>query len=409
MRKSWLLCVLLGTLAWGQAAPSSPLPAQPAPGVAAHPGGAPKAAPDTSASVPPTAAVITVEGVCPATPHATAAKGTATKTATTAKAKSATCKTVITRAEFERLLKGAVPTPNVTPQMKRQLANALPKIIAMSSEAKNRGLDKTPQFEEMMKIVRMQILSRELERSMQEESAKVSDADIKKYYDSNPEAFESFTLERLFVPRTKVESEPKPQTDKDEKLTEDQQKAKQAEEKAKQEEAEAEMSKLSDDLRARAAAGESFEALQKEAFAAAGMKIESPTVKLPNVRRTGLQAAHASVFELKAGDVSQVINDSGGHYIYKMDSKSELPVEQVQGEIKNTLQTQRYREMMEKLNTSFTPKLNPDYFGPEANMPPMPPRMGGPRRAPGAMSPQPQQTPPPANQPQAQPPAAKPN
>ena len=26
MRKSWLMCVLLGTLAWGQAAPSAPRP-----------------------------------------------------------------------------------------------------------------------------------------------------------------------------------------------------------------------------------------------------------------------------------------------------------------------------------------------------------------------------------------------
>lgn len=368
------------------------------------------AAADTSASVPPNAAVITVAGVCATPAHSAAgAKGTTAKPASTSKTASAACKTIITRADFERLIKAAIPTPNVTPQMKRQLANALPKIIAMSTEAKNRGLDKTPQFEEMMKIVRMQILSRELERSMQEQSAKISDADIKAYYEKNPEAFESFTLERLFVPRTKVDSEPKPETDKDEKLTEDQQKAKQAEQKAKQEEAEAAMSKLAEDLRARAAGGESFETLQKEAFAAAGMKIESPTVKLPNVRRTGLQAAHASVFDLKAGDVSQVINDSGGHYIYKLDSKAELPLAQVQGEIKNMLQTQRYREVMEKLNSSFTPTLNPQYFGPEANQPPMPPRMGGPRRVPGAMAPQQQPTPPPANQAPAQPPAAKPN
>jgi hypothetical protein len=401
MRKSWLLCVLLGTLAWGQTPSSSPPPAQPAPGAKAE---------DMSASVPPTAAVITVEGVCATPAHRTsaAAKGAPTKPAATPKTPATACKTVITRAEFELLVKGAIPTPNVTPQMKRQLANALPKIIAISAAAKKRGLDKSPQFEEFMKFVRMQVLSRELERSMQEESATISDLDIKKYYDQNPEAFESFTLERLFVPRTKVESEPKPENDKGEKLTDDQQKAKQLEQKAKQEEAEAEMSKLAEDLRARAAAGESFETLQKEAFAAAGMKIESPTVKLPSVRRTGLQAAHASVFDLKAGDVSQVINDSGGHYIYKMDSKSELPVEQVKGEIKNTLQTQRYRDMMEKLNSSFTSTLNPQYFGPEANMPPMPPRMGAPRRVPGAMAPR-QQTPPPANQAPAQPPAAKPN
>ena len=47
MRKSWLVCALLGTLAWGQAAPSAPSPAQP-----------PQAPADTSASVASDAAVI---------------------------------------------------------------------------------------------------------------------------------------------------------------------------------------------------------------------------------------------------------------------------------------------------------------------------------------------------------------
>ena len=61
------------------------------------------------------------------------------------------------------------------------------------------------------------------------------------------------------------------------------------------------MTKLADTLRARAAAGEDFMKLQKEAFETAGMKIESPTVNLPTIRRTGLPPAHAAVFDLKIG------------------------------------------------------------------------------------------------------------
>ena len=109
-------------------------------------------------------------------------------------------------------------------------------------------------------------------------------------------------MDRLFVPRTKqVEADAKEDEDKDEKLTEEQQKAKEAAEKAKAEEGEQAMSKLAEGLRERAAAGEDFVKLQKEAFEAGGMKIESPTVTLPKVRRTGLPPAHAAVFELKAG------------------------------------------------------------------------------------------------------------
>ena len=94
-------------------------------------------------------------------------------------------------------------------------------------------------------------------------------------------------------------------------LGEEAKKAKEAEEKANADAAERAMTKLAESLRARAAAGEDFVKLQKEAFDAAGMKIESPTVNLPSVRRTGLQAGHAAVFDLKPGEVSPGDQRSG--------------------------------------------------------------------------------------------------
>ena len=85
----------------------------------------------------------------------------------------------------------------------------------------------------------MQILTNELQRKIQEDAAKVPATEIEDYYKKNPEAFEQFNLDRLFVPRTKqVEADAKEDEDKDEKLTEEQQKAKEAAEKAKAEEGE---------------------------------------------------------------------------------------------------------------------------------------------------------------------------
>ena len=132
MCKSWLMCVLLGTLAWGQAAPGAPSPLQPA-----------QAPADTSADVPPDAAVITLIGVCPAQPELGAAKAPAAETP------AADCKTVITKAEFESLIHNL--TPNVTPQAKKQLAGMLPQLLAMSNEARKKGMDQTPQFEDRVK------------------------------------------------------------------------------------------------------------------------------------------------------------------------------------------------------------------------------------------------------------------
>ncbi len=403
MRKRWLMCVLLGTLAWGQAAPGAPAP--------------PQALADTSAEVPATAAVITIKGVCAAQLKPVAARGTAAKPATpskTAAAKSpADCKTVITKAEFEKLISHLAP--NVTPQMKKQLAGLLPRWIAMSDEAKKKGLDKTPQFEDRVKVLKMQILSQELQQKIQEEAGKISPEEIEKYYKEHADSYEQLSLDRLFVPRTKQpEAEANKDEGKNEKLSEEAQKAKQAEEKAKIEEGEQAMSKLAESLRARAAAGEDFVKLQKEAFEAAGMKMQSPTVNLPTVRRTTLPPAQAVVFDLKPGEVSQVINDAGGHYIYKVNSKSELPLDQAQNEIRSKLQNERMRQKIDDLNNSFKVETNEAYFGPSLPAGPMggrpgagqmaPPRNPTQSGAPSQAPPAQQQAPPPS-----QPPAAKPN
>lgn len=400
MRKSWLLCVLLGALAWGQSQPEA-APAQASP--AAPPSAAKE--PEAPKEIPPNAVVLTIKGVCPAVPKAaTAPKTGAAKTAATPAKKPADCKTEITRAEFEKIANGL--SPNVTPQLKRQLEQALPRFMAMSEAAKAKGLDKSPRYLETLKIAKMQILTTELQRSVQEQAEKVSDADISDYYKKNPEAYEQYSLDRLYVPRNKQpQAEEKEDGKEPEKLSEEQQKAKEAADKAKQEQGEQDMTKLADSLRERAVAGEDFVKLQKEAFEASGTKVDNPSVNLPKVRRTGLPPAHAAVFELKAGEVSAVIGDNGGHYIYKVVSREILPLDQVKEEIHNKLKSERMKEMMDKYTNSFQAVPNEAYFGPAGPAGP-PGRMGMGQGQPPRMRPnlnpgaQPQNMPPqpPANQ-----------
>jgi peptidyl-prolyl cis-trans isomerase C len=403
MRKSWLLCVLAGAMAWGQA---QPVQTPPSPGSAPKPAGSPSTPP--TADIPESAVVITIHGVCPAAPKtATAAKTASAKTA--AAKKPTDCKTEITRAQFDKLASALQQGPNpLTPQQKRMLANQLPGLIAMSEAAKEKGLEKSPKFAETMKFLKMRVLSAELQQSVQEQAENVPQHEIEDYYKKNPEAYQQFSLDRLFVPRYKQEPAEK---NAGEKLTPEEQKAKQAADKAKQEQGEQEMTKLADTLRTRAAAGEDFIKLQKEAFEAAGMKNDSPTVNLPKVRRTGLPPAHVAVFDLKAGEVSQVITDNGGHYIYKVVTEETVPLDQVKEEIRNTLKGQRVKEMMDKYTTSYHADTNDAYFGPPAPSGPMgarsmPNRMPRPNMPPGAQS-QPQGAPPAAT-PSSQPPAQSP-
>jgi hypothetical protein len=415
MRKSWLLCVLLGTLAWGQAqtetTPAQAPPSQAQASQAQAPSEAAKA-PAPPPEVAESAIVLTIKGVCPAaaTKTAAASKAGAPKPAAASEKKPADCKTEITRAEFEKIAGGLAPS--ITPQLKRQLETALPRFMAMSEAAKAKGLENSEQYKETLKIAKMQILTNALTRQVQEDADKVPPEAVEKYYKDNPEAYQQFSLDRIFVPRNKQPAA-EDKAEAKEPATEEQQKAKEAEDKAKQEKGEQELNKLADDLRARAAGGEDFTKLQKEAFDAAGTKVENPTVNLPKVRRTGLPAAQASVFELKQGEVSQVISDNGGHYIYKVVSVEVLPLDQVETEIHNKLKGERQKEMMDKYTNSFQSIPNEAYFGPA-------PPAGAPMRPRGAMRQQmapgqtqqgapPQSAPPAANAPQAPAPPTPPS
>jgi hypothetical protein len=409
MRKSWLVCVFLGTLAWGQAQSVTP-PAQASPAPAPNAGATPAAAPAPEVSL--TAAVLTIKGVaCPEmVKTATGSTAATGKTAAAAK-KPADC--VITRAEFEKLTKALQqgPTP-LNAQQKRQLATQLPSVIAMSEAAKKKGLDKSEGYLETMKFVKMRILAQKLQDAVREDADNVPPEQIAKYYKENPEAYEQFSLDRLFIPRNKQPSaEDKEEAKEPEKLTEEQQKAKDAADKAKQEKGEQELNELAETLRQRAAAGEDIAKLQKEAFEAAGTKVENPTVNLPKVRRTGLPPAHAAVFELKVSEVSAVISDNGGHYVYKVVSKEVLPLDQVKDEIHNKLKAERLKTMMDNYTNSYEAVTNDAYFGPPPPAGPSPRMRPRPQGQPqGAAQPV---APPAANapaQPAAQPPPpSKPN
>jgi hypothetical protein len=125
------------------------------------------------------------------------------------------------------------------------------------------------------------------------------------------------------------------------------------------------------------------------------------------VRRTGLPQGHSAVFDLKVGEVTAVISDNGGHYVYKVVSKEVLPLDQVKEEIHNKLKGERFKEMMDSYNNSYQTVTNEGYFGSALPLgPARRPRMTPPGPPQGA----PQSAAPPAAnapaQPATQPPAA---
>ena len=253
---------------------------------------------------------------------------------------------MVTRAEFEQLMNTVAPT--IAPPARKQLATQYGIALVMVHKAHQMGLDKGPKFEELMRVARIGVLTKELSQSCRMTRATFPTKDSKAYYHNNEAAFQEADLQRIFIPRSKQVAESKRQATGDD--------AKKAEQ-----ESEDAMKKLADALRARAAAGEDFDKLQDEAAAAAEFKGKPPT-KLGKVRRTSLPPDQAEVFNLKPGETSQLITTPNGYLIYKMGEKDTLPLDKVHDEIVSTLRSQRMQDAMQTIQQSATPELNEKYF-----------------------------------------------
>jgi parvulin-like peptidyl-prolyl isomerase len=348
--RSWSgVCLLFATMAFGQATQTPVPPA----GAKAEPGG--NAAAGTPAAtapqveVGPNDPVLTVKGFC----HDTKVHGDS-------------CKTVITRAQFDKLADAL--QPNMPPAIRRNLANKYSIMLRMSTEAEKRGLDKQPKFDETMHFARLQILSGELSHALQEDAGKISDSDLEDHYKNNQGNFEQASFAKLFVPHTKQIPPPAPPKPGGKATapvipTEAQQKA-----------GEETMRKVSVELRARLVKGEDADKLQKDAYVDAGLPGNPPKTEADKVRRNNLPATHKSVMDLKAGEVSEVIAEPSGYYIYKLISKETLPLDAVKEEIRSALSSKRYRDSMDSFQNNVD--MNDAYFGPNQNAAGPAPRRG---------------------------------
>jgi parvulin-like peptidyl-prolyl cis-trans isomerase-like protein len=339
------LVVLFSALAFSQAAP----PAKSAP--AAKPQTAKPATPAKpaeKAEVPSTAAVITIEGFCngkvPATP-------------------SAECKTVITRADFEKLVDAFDPQMPIA--RRRQLADAYSRMLVMSDIAEQRGIQNTPEALQFLHFAHMQALMQLLGRETQKEAAKVPPAETEKYYNEHAPQYERGSFQRIFIPKTPPGGE------------------KPADEKT----LEAEGQKI----RAAAAAGGDFEKLQKQAYDDLGLKTPPPPTAMGTQRRESLPPGQSKIFDLPPGQVSEVMDLPGGLYIFKLESTKKLTLAEATPEINGVLEQQRMKDAVDKLTSSVKSELNQDYFGapPEpVAMPAGRPGVGGPpRRSPATPPP----------------------
>lgn len=330
-----LICSALGSFSWGQAIGSrtGSDTEQLVTNSNTRPADAPDHGQQTSNGV---TAVITINGLCGDSP--------ADKT------KTASCKLEITQSQFEKVINAIQPDMPV--RARREFALRYANALVMAKRAEDMGLDVGPSYEEEMKLARIQILTKELNRAIQAKVSQISQQDIEDYYNNNRASFENVEMDRIHVPASRQQPATAGTVLSDASR---QDRSRQPKEIMREE---------ADLLHGRAVAGEEFAKLEEDAYRVAGIK-GAPVDTGIRIRRTSLPANQFSVMDLKPGEVSSVFTDPSGYVIYKVKSKTVIPLDQVQEEIKATLRTQRLHDEMHDIEDSVSPVLDEMYFLPK--------------------------------------------
>jgi hypothetical protein len=235
-----------------------------------------------------------------------------------------------------------------TPVGMRNFAESYGQALGLAEAAEKAGIDKDPQFQELMRIVRVRTLADAYRRYLQQKSANPSAEEIQAFYNQNPSQFDQLELDRIFIPRMN------PKLPKD-KQAEFEQKAQQ----------------VATETYQKAVKGEAANKLQIAAYTALGLN--APATTDIGVRRKGTLPAtvEPELFALKSGEVSRLRTDSSGFTIYKVRSRTTLPLENVKEEVGREIYQKRLASAIQEASGQTRVELNENFF-----RLPAPPRAG---------------------------------
>ncbi len=340
--RTFITCVLAGTAMLSQAPQKQPAtPSQP---------GAAQGQPtppsllkrdETPAPVAPNDPVLTVHGLCPGE------NGAATRPAVPS---TQDCVTTVTKAQFDNLLNAFNPNNQpITTTQRRQMGQAYVELLTFSEAAKAAGVENTPVFAEVMRVLRMKTLGDLYRNQLAEQFRNPSQQEIEAYYKSNEAKYEGAKLSRVYLPK----NDPDPQAKPDQK-----------------EAYQKKVDQVASDIQARAAKGEPMDKLAKDGYAALGITSAPPNTDLSTARH-GIfpPKLEQEIFSHKAGEVFRS-DDATGYMIYRVENRQPIPLDSVKEEISRELAHHKMEEKIKELTTPVHTDFNDNYFGPPAPVPP---------------------------------------
>jgi len=275
-------------------------------------------------SVKPGDTVITIRGIC----HDSPARA----------GNSPDCKTLVTREQFERLIAAVGAAGQTIPvNGRQQFAQTYAELLAYAEAARSSGTETSPEFRDLMDLIRVRTLAEIHRRNLQARVATPSPQDIDEYYRKNPADFTNVKLRRILIPRKNPSAQ-------------------------NQEEFEKHALEVATGLGERAAKGEDFDQLQKEGFTSLGLT-SSPATLLGNRRKANLLPEERDeILALDPGGVSKLEKETFSFVIYKVEEKSLLAEDAVKDEISREISRQRLDNLLKQVTASVQSEFNQDYF-----------------------------------------------
>jgi hypothetical protein len=242
------------------------------------------------------------------------------------------CQMDIGKNEFEALVRAIDPKMSSTDR--QILAAEYARVLIMAAHARAQTIDRSPEFETLLKFSTLQLLSSQLVKHMNAAAPPVTAAAEEAYYREHARDYQDVALARIFIP---------PQPDHGGRGA-------------------AATAARAEDFRNRALSGEDFASLQREA-AGGSPDAVAPAQPWAPVLCSNLPEAIRQVCDLRPGEISPPLPEGPGFSIYRLELKHSREFAAVRQDIHTTIERLRLQTELEKVRTPLALDLDESYFG----------------------------------------------
>jgi parvulin-like peptidyl-prolyl isomerase len=236
----------------------------------------------------------------------------------------------ITKEDLMKSLEGLPPNQRIlyasTPEKLKKYLDSYITQVVMFKEAEKRGIDKREDIKENLENYKRRLLIRALNQEIMSE--KISEEDIKKYYNENPKDFEQIRISQIFI-----------KADPAKGITNDHVRAK----------GELVMKRLG--------TGEKFEKLVEEFSEDLVSKKQGGDLGYIS-KGTLLPDVESKIFSLKEGEIGTIEDESGFHIVKVTEGAKVLPFDQA----KDTIQLELRRKALSDYTKGLRDKAVVEIF-----------------------------------------------